>query len=99
MGRVGINEGGRSRRKGLRGRKVSLPLAEHPPVSTRWHRCYSVPEKATQHIHVYRFGFIVIQHCHEIYICVLQDTEETFVIYTYFLGQDKSPSVALYSVG
>lgn len=33
------------------------------------------------------------------YICVLQDTEETFVIYTYFLGQDKSPSVALYSVG
>ena len=59
--------GGRARRKGLRGRKVTLPVAEHPPVSTRWHRCYIVPEKAT-HVYVYRFGFIVIQHCHEIYM-------------------------------
>ena len=69
-----------------------------------------MPEKAT-HVYVYRFGFIVIQHCHEIcmyvcmyvciyiYICVIEGTEETFLIYTYFLGQDKSPSVALYSVG
>jgi hypothetical protein len=73
-GRVGV-----PRKRGVLGANVSLPLAEHPPVSTRWHHhCYSLHERTTQLVYL-----SIWLHCHLVTtmrnLHLPQNMEETFI--------------------